>query len=74
MKKLTRRQLATVAAASLTSLALTLAAGKSIAQTAASAADTDWYRAALEAHKANSAILAQFQIAMSTEPACQFKA
>jgi hypothetical protein len=62
MTKLTRRELVFVAAAPL------------IAQTPPSAADTDFYKAALESHKANSAILDQFQIAMSTEPACQFKA
>lgn len=71
MKKLTRRELVFVAAAPLAS---TLAGGTLIAQTPPPAADTDFYKAALESHKANSAILAQFQIAMSTEPACQFKA
>jgi hypothetical protein len=58
---LTRRQLAVLAAATLT-------AAK--AQTPS----PDYYQAALESHKQNSAILAQFQIGMSVEPAFHFKA
>jgi hypothetical protein len=65
-KNPTRRELAFLAAASL-------AAAKAIAQTPP-AANTDWYQAALESHKRNSQILAQFQIAMSVEPAFHFKA
>ena len=64
-KTLTRRQLAAIATASL-------AAGKALAQT--QAASPDYYQAALESHKRNSAVLAQFQLAMSVEPAFQFKA
>jgi hypothetical protein len=61
---LTRRQLAVLAAATLT-------AAK--AQTPP-AANTDYYQAAIESHKQNSAALAQFQIGMSVEPAFHFKA
>jgi hypothetical protein len=74
MEKLTRRELGVIAAASLPSLASSLAAAKAIAQTPPPAADADFYQAALESHKENSAILAQFQIPMSTEPASHFKA
>jgi hypothetical protein len=69
-KTLTRRQLAVFATASLASASL--ASGSALAQT--QVANTDYYQAALESHKRNSAILAQFQIAMSVEPAFQFKA
>jgi hypothetical protein len=62
---LTRRQLAVIATASL-------AAAKALAQT--QAPSPDYYQAALESHKRNSATLAQFQLAMSVEPAFQFKA
>ena len=70
MEKLTRRELGVIAAASLPSLA----AAKAIAQTPPPAAGADLYQAALESHRENSAILAQFQIPMSTEPASHFKA
>ena len=77
MQKLTRREVAVIATASLPTLPLlasSLAAAKAIAQTPPPAADADFYQAALESHKENSAILAQFQIPMSTEPASHFKA
>jgi hypothetical protein len=64
-KKMTRRQLAVVAAASLT-------AAKALAQTPPAA--VDYNQAALESHKQNSAVLAAFPLAMSVEPAFQFKA
>jgi hypothetical protein len=67
MEKLTRREVAVIATASLTALT----AGKLIAQTAASA---DLYKAALESNRQDSVVLAQFEIPMSTEPAFQFKA
>jgi hypothetical protein len=71
MEKLTRRELAVMATASLTS---SLVVGKLIAQTAPSAADADLYKAALESNRQDSVVLAQFEISMSTEPAFQFKA
>jgi hypothetical protein len=64
-KHLTRRQLAVIATASL-------ASARALAQ--APLANPDYYQAALESHKRNSATLAQFQLAMSVEPAFQFKA
>ncbi len=64
-KTLTRRQLAVIATASL-------ASAKALAQT--QAPNPDYYQAALESHKQNSATLAQFQLAISVEPAFQFKA
>jgi hypothetical protein len=64
-KTLTRRQLAVIATASL-------AVTKAVAQTQAAA--PDYYQEALESHKRNSATLAQFPLAMSVEPAFQFKA
>ncbi len=69
-KPLTRRQLAVIATASLASASL--ASANALAQTPA--ANPDYYQAALESHKRNSATLAQFQLAMSVEPAFQFKA
>jgi hypothetical protein len=66
MEKLTRRELAVLATASLASLA--------IAQTPPPAGDADLYKAALESNKQDSVVLAQFEIPMSTEPAFQFKA
>lgn len=62
----TRRELALMAAASLM-------AAKANAQTPP-APNTDWYQAAIDSHKRNSQVLAQFQIEMSVEPAFQFKA
>jgi hypothetical protein len=64
-KNITRRQLGAIAAASL--------ATKTFAQTQ-SAPAPDYFQAALESHKENSAILGQFKIGMSVEPAFQFKA
>jgi len=64
-QKLTRRQLAGVAAGSL-------AVATAIAQVPATAQDFD--NAARESHKQNSEALAKFEIAMSLEPAFQFKA
>jgi hypothetical protein len=69
-KTLTRRQLAVIATASLASA--NLASANALAQTQAAA--PDYYQAALESHKRNSATLAQFPLAMSVEPAFQFKA
>lgn len=76
MKKLTRRELAIIAATSLPSLTSSLVIGKLIAQTAPSpsATDADLYKAALESNRQDSVVLAQFEIPMSTEPAFQFKA
>jgi hypothetical protein len=71
MEKLTRRELAGIATASLTS---SLVMGKLIAQTAPPATDAELYKAALESNKQDAAALAQFDIPMSTEPAFQFKA
>jgi hypothetical protein len=68
MEKLTRREVAVIATAALTS---SVVMGKLIAQTAASA---DLYKAALESNRQDSVVLAQFEISMSTEPAFQFKA
>ena len=67
MEKLTRRDLAVMVAGSLATAA-------AIAQTPPSAANPDWYQAALESHKENSGFLARFQIPISTGPAFQFKA
>jgi hypothetical protein len=69
-KTLTRRQLAVIATASVASA--NLASVKALAQTPL--ANADYYQAALESHKRNSATLAQFQLPMSVEPAFQFKA
>jgi hypothetical protein len=66
--KMTRRQLAGIAAASAASLAVVTL----IAQ--APPATTDWDKAARESHKENSDALAKFEIQMSLEPAFQFKA
>ena len=63
--KITRRQLAEVAAGSLIVVTAT-------AQTPATAQDLD--KAARESHKENSEALAKFEIPMSLEPAFQFKA
>lgn len=71
MQKLTRRELAVIATASLTSSLVTT---RLIAQTAPPATDADLYRAALESNRQDAAALAQFEIPMSTEPAFQFKA
>jgi len=63
--KITRRQLAGVAAGSAaTSLAVVEAIGQ--------AQDLD--RSARESHRQNSAALAKFDIPISLEPAFQFKA
>jgi len=64
-KTLTRRQLAAIATASL-------ASANALAQT--QAPTPDYYQAALESHKRNSATLAGFPLPMSVEPAFQFKA
>jgi hypothetical protein len=69
-RKISRRQAAVIGAASLSSLA---AAAKANAQTQP-AANPDYYQAALDSHKQNSAILARFPVAMSVEPAFQFRA
>ena len=53
--------------------ALSAAAAKAMAQ-APPAPGTDWDQAATESHKRNSQTLAQFQIAISVEPAFHFKA
>jgi hypothetical protein len=74
MEKPTRRELAVIAAASLTSLTSSLVVTKLMAQTAPSTADADLYKAALESNRQDSDVLAQFEIPMSTEPAFQFKA
>lgn len=63
-KNPTRRELALVAA-------LSAAAAKAMAQTPPV---PDWYQAAIESHKRNSQTLAEFQIAISVEPAFHFKA
>jgi len=64
-KKITRRQLAGVAAGSaVVSLA--------IAQVPVTSQDFD--RAARESHRVNSEALAKLEIPMSLEPAFQFKA
>jgi hypothetical protein len=67
--KITRRQLAEVAAGSLIVVTAT-------AQTPATAPATaqDLDKAARESHKENSEALAKFEIPMSLEPAFQFKA
>jgi hypothetical protein len=69
-KTLTRRQLAVIATASLASASL--ASANALAQT--QTANPDYYQAALDSHRRNSATLAQFQFPMSVEPAFQFKA
>jgi hypothetical protein len=63
--KITRRQLAGVAAGST---AVSLAVVKAIGQA------QDWDRSARESHLQNSAALAKFDISISVEPAFQFKA
>ena len=65
-KNLTRRDLAFVGA-------LAAAAAKAMAQ-AQPAPGSDWYQAAIESHKRNTQTLAEFQIAVSVEPAFHFKA
>jgi hypothetical protein len=65
MDKLTRRQLAAIATVAATAVA--------VAQTPP-APDTDLDKAARESHLQNSAILGGFAVAMSVEPAFQFKA
>jgi hypothetical protein len=70
MQKLTRREIVIATA----SLASSVAARKLLAQAPAPANNTDLYKEALESHKENSGILSQFQVPMSVEPACQFKA
>jgi hypothetical protein len=65
-EKITRRQLAGVAAASLTAGLL------DVEQAVAQVPDFD--SAARESHKQNSDALAKFDIPMSLEPAFQFKA
>jgi hypothetical protein len=67
--KLTRRQLAGIAAGSA---AVSLTAGRLMAQAPPSTQDFD--KAALQSHKANSDALAKFEIPMTLEPAFQFKA
>jgi hypothetical protein len=67
--KLTRRQLAGVAAGSA---AVALVAVKVIAQ--APVTGPDWDKAARESHRENSRALAGFEIQMSLEPAFHFKA
>lgn len=64
-RKTTRRELAALAAASLTAAA-------AIAQTPAAPQDFD--KAALDSHRGNSETLAKFDIPMSLEPAFQFRA
>lgn len=64
-EKITRRQLAGVAAGSLAAVTMT-------AQAPATAQDLD--NAARESHRQNSEALAKFEIPMSLEPAFQFKA
>lgn len=68
-RKLTRRQLAGVAAGSA---AVSLAALKVSAQAPATVPDFD--KAARESQREDSAALASFAIPMSLEPAFQFKA
>jgi hypothetical protein len=68
-KTLTRRQLAVIATASLASAKL--ASAQALAQP--QAPNPDYYQAAIESHKRNSATLAQFPLAMSVEPAFHFK-
>jgi hypothetical protein len=63
--KITRRQLAGVAAGSL-------AVATAIAQAPATAQDFD--SAARESHKQNAEALAKFEVPMALEPAFQFKA
>jgi hypothetical protein len=65
MHKMTRRQLAAVAA---TSAAVSLMGSKATAQT------PDWDKAARESHRENSEVLAKFDLPMFVEPAFQFKA
>jgi tRNA1(Val) A37 N6-methylase TrmN6 len=67
--KITRRQLAEVAAGSAV---VSLAAVNAIAQTPVTGQDLD--KAARESHQENSAALAKFEIPISIEPAFQFKA
>jgi hypothetical protein len=67
--KITRRQLAGVAAGSA---AVSLVAARLIGQ--APVAAQDWYNAARESHRENAEALAKFEIQMSLEPAFQFKA
>jgi len=67
--KITRRQLAGVAAGSA---AVSLVAVKVIAQ--APVASQDWDKAARESHRENSQALARFEIPMSLEPAFEFRA
>ncbi len=64
-RKITRRQLAGVAAGSLVTAA-------AIAQTPVTDQDLD--NAARESHRQNSEALAKFDVPMSLEPAFQFKA
>lgn len=67
--KLTRRQLAVIAAGSA---AVSLTALRVIAQ--APLTNPDWDKAARESHRQNSEALARFEIPMSVEPSFQFKA
>jgi hypothetical protein len=67
--KITRRQLAGIAAGSAV---VSLELVKAIAQ--APVASQDWDKAARDSHKENSEALAKFEITMSLEPAFQFKA
>jgi len=67
--KMTRRQLAGVAAGSA---AVSLGVVNAIAQVPASGQDLD--KAARESHRENSTALARFEIPASVEPAFQFKA
>ena len=71
MEKLTRRELAVIATASVTS---SVVMAKLIAQVPAAAPEADLYKAALESNRQDSVVLARFEIPMSTEPAFQFKA
>lgn len=68
-QKITRRQLAGVAAGAA---AVSLSAVTAIAQVPTTAQDFD--AAARESHRQNSVVLAGFEIPMSLEPAFQFKA
>jgi ABC-type Co2+ transport system permease subunit len=68
--KLTRRQLAGIAAGTAATSALVL---KAVAQ-APALTTPDWYKQALDSHRENSATLAAVHIPMSVEPAFHFKA
>ncbi|HEX4278614.1 MAG TPA: hypothetical protein VHZ74_24830 [Bryobacteraceae bacterium] len=63
--KITRRQLAAVAAGS---------AAVSFTAITAQTPESDWDKAARESHRENSDVLRKFEIPMATEPAFHFKA